>query len=64
MQIDDSHCARCKKPNPEAPNSLPIDWEVKNDGVICEGCMTDQDWDAVYEQEREIEADAADGSVD
>ncbi len=28
MAAMEDYCARCKRPNPEAPDGLPVDWEV------------------------------------
>ncbi len=53
-----SHCQRCKRPNPEASQgTVPTDWEVLTGeagevlGVICPGCVT-----AVEEQAMDEEA--------
>lgn len=59
METDESACARCRQPNPEASSrGIPSDWEIKGEGIVCAGCLTDQDWDAIDKQEREISEEA------
>jgi len=59
IEIDESCCSRCKELNPEASTgSIPSDWEIKGEGLICAGCMTGEDWKAIDKQEREIEEEA------
>lgn len=62
---DERYCARCQRPNPEAPEGgLPNEWEVLEDdrgeviGVICEGCITGEQQQAIDESIFETMEDA------
>src|SRR5215217_7973382 len=53
---DESRCARCQRPNPErGEGGLPNEWEVIEDdagevvGVICPGCVTETEQQAIDE---------------
>jgi hypothetical protein len=49
----ESHCARCLRPNPDADEGMPNDWEVLVEAVgvsvICEDCITPEEQQAMDE---------------
>jgi hypothetical protein len=58
---DESHCARCRRPNPDAEDGgMPDYWEVLVDGdgevvgVICEDCITPEEQQATDEDMFEL----------
>jgi hypothetical protein len=62
FELNDRHCARCERPNPEPAGSLPLEWEVLTDqsgelGVICDGCITPGEQQAIDQDMMGMESD-------
>jgi hypothetical protein len=56
-EIEERFCVRCHQENPEHPDGgLPSDWEIVGAGVVCAGCLTESELQAIDEAEMEIAA--------